>query len=112
VSVADAAVDAAIEAIVAEGRDGIYLNVHAQPGARKPALRGLHGDAVKIAVREAAEAGRANAAIAAFVAAWLDVPKSDVEVASGHQSRRKRLFVRGDAAELKRRVVAALREAG
>ncbi len=96
------------ESIAAVGKDGLYLNVHAQPGARKPALRGLHGDAVKIAVREAAEAGRANAAIVAFVADWLDVPKSDVSVASGHQSRRKRLFVRGDAEALKRKLIRAL----
>jgi len=100
-----------VESVAAAGKDGLYLNVHAQPGARRPALRGLHGDAVKIAVREAAEAGRANAAIVAFVAGWLGVPKSDVSVASGHQSRRKRLFVRGDAEALKRKVTEALADA-
>ncbi len=94
--------------IVTTGKGGVYIHVHAQPGARSPALRGLHGDAVKIAVREAAEGGKANAAIVAFVADWLDVPKCDVRVTSGHQSRRKRIFVCGDTAALQARIGKAL----
>jgi len=78
------------------GKGGVYLNIHAQPGARKPQLRGMHGDAIKIAVREAAQDGKANAALVAFVADLLGYPKRDIEVASGHTSRRKRLFIHGD----------------
>jgi uncharacterized protein (TIGR00251 family) len=78
--------------------------VHAQPGAKQAALRGLHGDAVKIAVKEAAQDGKANAAIAAFVAKELGLSKSSVEVASGHTSRSKRLFIRGAAADIRRRI--------
>jgi uncharacterized protein len=90
--------------VISEGRDGLYLRVHAQPGAKKAALRGLHGDAVKVAVKEEAQDGKANAAIAAFVAKALGLPKSDVEVTSGHTSRSKRLFIRGDAADLRHRI--------
>jgi len=79
------------------GKGGIYLNVHAQPGARRPAVRGMHGDAVKIAVREAAQDGKANAAIIHFLANALDCARKDIEVTSGHASRRKRLFISGDA---------------
>jgi uncharacterized protein len=78
--------------------------VHAQPGAKQAALRGLHGDAVKVAVKQAAQDGKANAAIAAFIAESLGLPKSAVEVASGHTARGKRLFIRGDAAEIRRRI--------
>ena len=94
--------------MISEGKDGLYLQVHAQPGAKQAALRGLHGDAVKIAVKEAAQDGKANAAIEAFLAKELDLPKSAVEVTSGHTSRSKRLFIHGDAADLRRRIEAWL----
>ena len=86
----------------------MYLRVHAQPGAKQAALRGLHGDAVKLAVRQAAQAGQANAAIEAFVAEALGLPKSDVEISSGHTSRCKRLFIRGGVADLCRRIASWL----
>jgi hypothetical protein len=57
-----------------------------------------------VAVKAAAQDGKANAAIATFVAEALDLPKSAVEVASGHTSRHKRLFIRGDAADLRHRI--------
>jgi uncharacterized protein len=82
---------------IQEGKLGLYLNVHAQPGAKRPQLRGMHGDAVKIAVAEAPQDGKANAAIIRFVADALDVGIANIEVASGHSSRRKRLFLHGQA---------------
>ncbi|MDX8409255.1 MAG: DUF167 family protein, partial [Mariprofundales bacterium] len=59
------------EGVCTIGADGLYLRIHAQPGARKVGLRGLHGDAVKVAVREVAESGKANAAVVALVAKAL-----------------------------------------
>jgi hypothetical protein len=82
--------------------------VHAQPGAKQAALRGLHGDAIKVAVKQAAQDGKANKAIEAFLAKELGLPKSAVEVTSGHTSRSKHLFIRGDAADLLQRIEAWL----
>lgn len=82
------------------GKNGIYLNIHAQPGAKQAALRGLHGNAVKIAVKEAPQDGKANKAIEAFVAKSLAVSKASVNVVSGHTSRSKRLFINGDSSIL------------
>jgi len=81
-------------------KDGLYLTIHAQPGARQTALRGLHGDAIKIAIKEAPEAGKANKAIETFVAKSLGVAKSAVSVVSGHTSRRKRLSIEGEGEAL------------
>ena len=92
------------EGLIQPGTDGLYLRVHAQPGAKKTSLRGLHGDAVKIAVKEAPEAGKANKAIESFVAKALGLPKSSVTVTSGHTSRSKRLFMDGDARQLSEKV--------
>jgi len=90
-----------LDALCCEGKDGLYLNVHAQPGARRPQLRGLHGDAVKIAIGEAAQDGKANKSITGVIAKALDLPIADVEITSGMTARRKRVFLRGDTASLK-----------
>ena len=39
---------------------------------------------------------------------FLLLPKSDVEVSSGHASRHKRLFIRGNINEIRRRIEAWL----
>lgn len=83
---------------------GLYVNLHAQPGARREALCGMHGDAIKLAVRQAPEGGKANAAIVDFLAAALGLGKRQIEVTSGHTSRRKRLFIQGDAADIAERL--------
>ncbi len=93
-----------INQAIAEGKQGLYLNVHAQPGARRPQLRGMHGDSVKIAVAEAPQDGKANAAIVELIRKALGLPKSDVEVASGHSSRRKRIFLHGSKTELRHKL--------
>ncbi|MDX8407527.1 MAG: DUF167 domain-containing protein [Mariprofundaceae bacterium] len=89
---------------ITEGKLGLYLNVHAQPGARRPQLRGMHGDAVKIAVAEAPQDGKANAAIVELIRKAMGLLKADVEVASGHSSRRKRIFLHGSYAELRHKL--------
>lgn len=93
---------------VSEGRGGIYLNVHAQPGARRPRLRGMHGDALKIAISEPPLDGKANEAIVRFVADGLGLKTGDVELVAGQASRRKRVFLHGESAELSRRLEAWL----
>lgn len=98
-------------AALTPGNGGVYINIHAQPGARREALCGMHGDALKIAVRQAPEAGRANAAIIDFLADALGLGRRQFEVTSGQTSRRKRLFVRGDAQLIAGRIEALLRDA-
>jgi len=95
-------------AVVTAGKSGLYLNVHAQPGARRACLRGLHGDAVKIALHEQPRDGRANTALRCFIAGELGLATADVEIASGHASRRKRVFLHGDVDELGHRLEAWL----
>lgn len=80
--------------MITPGVDGIYLDLHVQPGARRPRIVGPHGDALKVAVSARAVSGRANEAVLLALAALLDVPIDDVSLTSGHTSRRKRVFVR------------------
>jgi uncharacterized protein YggU (UPF0235/DUF167 family) len=83
---------------------GVELRVKAQPRSRRPGLGGLapapDGAALRVAVTEAPEDGRANRAVCLVIAAALDVPGSAVEVAQGATSRRKTLRIAGDPARL------------
>ena len=69
------------------------LRVHAQPGARRTEVAGLHGDSLKVRVREPALDSRANEALARFLADALGVARRDVVLASGSRSRQKRFEV-------------------
>jgi uncharacterized protein (TIGR00251 family) len=77
----------------AEGAVSIWL--HVQPGAKKNEIVGLYGEALKLRLAAAPVDGKANAALIEYIAATLDVPRSNVEVLAGAASRRKRLRIRG-----------------
>jgi uncharacterized protein (TIGR00251 family) len=81
--------------MITPGVDGIYLDLHVQPGAHRSRIVGPHGDALKVAVSAPAVSGRANEAVLLAVSALLGVPIGDVSLTSGHRSRRKRVFIRG-----------------
>lgn len=75
--------------------DCITLILHVQPGAKKTAVAGLHGDALKIRLAAPPIEGRANEALLRFVADFFNVPLRHVELIQGGQSRHKRVEVRG-----------------
>lgn len=76
--------------------DGWTLAIHVQPGAKRSAVTGLHGERLKIRIAAPALEGRANDALVAFVAETLGIAKSRVAVAKGAQSHEKLLVVAGD----------------
>ena len=85
--------------------DGATLAVRAQPGAKKDAVLGRHGGAVKVAVTAPPEDGRANAALVECLKNWLGVKRSQVVLLSGEKNRNKVFLVRGlTPAELAARV--------
>ena len=75
--------------------DLLVLTVHAQPGARRTELQGLHGDALKIRVAAAPVDGAANDELRRFLAKSFEVAWRDVELLSGISSRAKRFSIRG-----------------
>jgi uncharacterized protein (TIGR00251 family) len=78
---------------------GLMLNLHIQPGAKRSELVGLHGDALKIRLAAPPVEGKANAALIAFLADLLGVPKAAVSLEAGASSRRKRVRVDGASAQ-------------
>ncbi len=74
--------------------DGLLLlAVHAQPGAKRTEIAGLHGEALKIRVAAPPLDDRANEALVAFLADRLGVAKRDVALLGGHKAREKRFAV-------------------
>ena len=70
--------------------------MHVRPGARRSEVAGLHGDRLKVRIGAPALDGRANAALVAFVADELGIPRARVAVVRGERSREKLLAVSGD----------------
>jgi len=56
---------------------------------------GEHNGAVKIGVTAAPEGGKANDAVVKLLSKLLDVPKSNIEIISGHSARNKRVVIKG-----------------
>jgi len=72
---------------------GWNIAVHVQPGAKRTAVAGAHGERLKIRISAPPVEGRANAAVVAFIAEQLGVPRSQVTVARGQTSRDKLIAV-------------------
>jgi uncharacterized protein (TIGR00251 family) len=71
----------------------LVLSIHAQPGARRTEVAGIHGSALKVRVSARAVEGAANEALLAFVAESFEVAKRQVALMSGATSREKRVRV-------------------
>jgi uncharacterized protein len=86
-----------------------YLRVRVTPGARESAIGEWQGDLLRLKVREPAEKGRANEAVARLLAKALDVPPTNVTLKRGATSREKHFEIEGlDDAELRRRLNAPM----
>jgi uncharacterized protein len=82
---------------------GVTFAVKVQPRAKKNAITGELGDALKLSLTAPPVEGRANAACIEFFANLLDVPLSSVTIASGKTNRRKVVRVAGLSSEDMRR---------
>lgn len=83
---------------------GATFAVRVQPRARKNAIVGELGDALKLALTAPPVEGRANEACIEFLAEFLKVPRSSVTIAAGEASRNKVIRIAGlSAEELRRR---------
>ena len=89
--------------------EGVVLLVRAQPGAKRAGICGQHGGMLKVAVTQAAEKGKANAAILEVLAKELGLRRSQLQLLSGETSRAKRILAQGcDALTLSGRIAAVL----
>jgi uncharacterized protein (TIGR00251 family) len=78
---------------------GTTFAVKVHPRAKKNAITGEVGDALKLALTAPPVDGKANEACIDFFAKLLKVPRSSVTIAAGHTSRNKVIRVAGLSAE-------------
>lgn len=84
---------------------GAAFAVKVQPRARKNAITGELGGALKLALTAPPVEGKANAACIEFLANFLSVPRSSITIASGESSRGKVIRITGlSAVELRKRL--------
>jgi uncharacterized protein (TIGR00251 family) len=74
---------------------GATFSVKVHPRARKNAITGVVGDALKLALTAPPVEGRANQAVIEFFADLFEIPQSSVTIASGATSRNKIIRVAG-----------------
>lgn len=91
--------------------EGVVLPVKAAPGSRRDEIRGVQAGALKVAVVQVAERGRANRALGDLLARALGVRRSQLELLSGATQASKRFLVRGISREQLEQRLAALFDA-
>jgi uncharacterized protein (TIGR00251 family) len=71
------------------------LRLRVTPGAARSEIVGRHGDAWKVRVGAAPEAGRANKALLRLLSERLRIPVSRLSIVSGHAGRDKVVELEG-----------------
>jgi len=72
---------------------GTRVRLRVKPGARKNAILGVRGDALKVSVTAPPDRGKANDAVVALLAEALDLPARSVTIVSGQASQDKVIVV-------------------
>lgn len=80
---------------VQENAKGIAFAVKVHPRARKNAITGTVGGALKLALTAPPVDGKANQAVIEFFADLFAIPRSSVTIASGETSRSKIVRIAG-----------------
>jgi uncharacterized protein len=91
--------------MICETSSGVTFAIKVRPRAKKNAITGEVGDALKVSLTAPPADGQANETCVEFFAKLLRVPRSSVTIASGLSSRNKVIRVAGiSAEELRKRV--------
>src|SRR6516225_914251 len=75
--------------------DGVLLPVHAQPGARRNGVTGVHDGRLKVAVTQAPDKGKANDALVKLLADLLDLKRAQISLVAGATSQHKKFLIAG-----------------
>lgn len=86
---------------------GVRLKIRVQPRARRTAIDGALGDALKIRITAPPSDGKANAELVALLSDTFGVPKSAVTIVAGQTSRDKIVAIEGLSVDEVRRALPA-----
>jgi uncharacterized protein (TIGR00251 family) len=88
-----------MDSMIRKHPNGYLIHIYVQPRAAKNAVAGLHDQALKIRLTAPPVDGAANKMCLQFLAKKLNVPKSALQIESGHSSRRKTILCRCEQVE-------------
>jgi uncharacterized protein (TIGR00251 family) len=77
-----------------EVSEGLLIDVRAYPGAKRNEIRGIQNNALKVAVTQQPEKGKANKAIRELLIKSLKLKSSQVELINGETSTTKKFLIR------------------
>jgi len=92
---------------IREAGGGVSFAVKVHPRARKNAITGTIGEALKLSLTAPPVEGKANLAVIEFFADLFEIPRSSVTIASGQTSRNKIVHLSSVSAERVRGTLAA-----
>jgi uncharacterized protein (TIGR00251 family) len=92
---------------IQESAKGLKFAVKVHPRARRNAITGTTGDALKLALTAPPVDGKANHAVVDFFADFFQIPRASITIASGETSRNKVVRITGITAEQAQRLLAA-----
>jgi len=96
-----------------ESTTGVTFAIKVIPRASRNEVAGVEGEALRVRLTAPPVEGAANAALIAFLAEVLDVPRRDVRLVSGQTARRKVVAVAGvKAKEVQERLARAITSSG
>jgi len=84
---------------ISENATGVTFAIKVHPRAKRAAITGELGDALKVSLTAPPLEGRANDACIEFFAKILKVPRSSITIASGAGGRNKVIRVTGVTAQ-------------
>ena len=89
---------------------GAVFKVLVKPRSFKNRLTGLHDDALEIKLTAPPVNNAANRMCIKFLAKTLDVPKSSLEIISGHTSRNKQVLLYSDRTDISEKEYCRLKQ--
>lgn len=78
---------------------GLVLNVLVRPNAAASKIEGLHDGLLKLRINAQPVDGAANAAVIKLLSKTFGVPKTSIEILTGHTNKQKRLQLYVSAAK-------------
>jgi len=89
---------------------GVVFKVLVQPRSSKNILAGLHDDALKVKLTAPPVNNAANRMSIQFLAKALGVPRSYLEIVSGHTGRNKQVLLHSDRANISEKEYRRLKQ--
>ena len=86
----------------------LRLSLYVQPRASRPGFTGLHGTALRLAIAAPPVDGRANKEVIAYLADFFKIPRKQITLVGGLQSRSKTCRISGLSEEQARALLAGV----